>query len=112
MPAEAVVMRVGDRRPILSAKLSLKGAPGTNPLSGAIAVTFTLIDKKSGAKKVDAAVANIDSVQGQTVSYDWASGDTDTAGCYRGVFTVDYGGGVLQSFPPCDTDGIDVDIFA
>lgn len=99
--SDEVCMKVGDRRPILRVKLALQGDPGTNPLTGAAGVTFRLLNATTGVQKFSAA-ATIESVPDRIVSYSWGAGDTDTKGRFRGFFVVDYGGGVVQSFPACD----------
>ena len=101
MSAETICMKAGDRRPFLLVALSIKNAPSSNPLTGAVGVRFRMVNRKTGAVKIDNAVASIDSVPTRTVVYQWASGDTDEPGLYDGWFIVDYGGGVVQSFPAC-----------
>lgn len=111
MPGDVICMRVGDRRPVLRVKLGLKGAPDLNPLTGALNVYFRMVNPKTGAVKIDNVLGSIESVPDRIVSYTW--GPTDTVvdrGRYHGLFVVDYGGGIVQTFPPCDSDVIIIDI--
>lgn len=96
-------MKKGDRRPILRVRLSLSDTPGVNPLLGSPTpiVTFHMVNTKTRAVKIAAGAAIIEDADEQIVSYSWGPTDTNAGGCYEGTFVVDYGSGVVQSFPSC-----------
>lgn len=105
---DTICMKAGDRRPILRVKLSTKGDAGSNPLSGAVSVTFRLTNRKTGAVKFQSA-ATIESIESRIVSYTWGATDTTEKSHFYGNFLVDYGGGIVQSFPSCDGIPIHID---
>lgn len=69
-----------------------------------------MVDRESGALMIDGATATVDSLDNHIVIFAWRAGDTDTPGDYRGWFSVDYGSGITESFPSCDSDGINISI--
>jgi len=54
--------------------------------------------KGSGSAKVDAGGSIADGAGG-VAQYQWASGDTDTAGEFEGEFEVTYSSGNVRSYP-------------
>ena len=82
--------RVGDTSKVYSAVLTYKDTSGVDTpknLTG-LSVTFTMINAATGVAKVSAAAATIVTAASGIVSYDFASGDVDTAGIYWGSFRV------------------------
>jgi len=64
-------------------------------LTGAFAV-FSMTDR-DGVLKVNRSSAVVETGDEGFVRYDWAAGDTDTAGVFDAEFEVDYGGGVKEN---------------
>ena len=86
-----------DTRPAITAILTDANDAAVN-LTGA-SVAFSMRVEPAGAIKLSAVLANvIDSEAGQ-VSYNWATGDTDTAADYEAEFQVTFAGGAIQTFP-------------
>lgn len=67
-------------------------------LAGA-SVTFSMGNRVTGAAKITAAPALIQSAAAGVVRYGWTPEDTDTAGQYDAEFTVTYADGAIESFP-------------
>lgn len=83
-----------DRDPSIAYELT----PKTVDLTGAT-VVFNMKDS-SGSVKVNRGVGSIVTATGTpTVKYDWAPGDTDTAGDFSGEFEVTYASGLPGTFP-------------
>lgn len=70
-------------------------------LTGAT-VTFSMRPAGSSTLKVSAQSATVVSAANGTVRYDWAAGQTDTAGDYRAWWTVTFSGGEVQDSPEFD----------
>lgn len=67
-------------------------------MTGATAVTFSMVDKY-GNYKVAGASGSIQSSSGGTIQYDWSAADTNEAGKYRGEFQLHYNSGKRLSIP-------------
>lgn len=68
-------------------------------LTGATAV-FSLRARVGGATKLDKAPAAIVApATDGVVQYDWAPGDTDTAGPFQGEFQVTYADSSVETYP-------------
>jgi hypothetical protein len=90
-------IKKGDRYPYLEvwASYTDTSLDLTGELSLATVTTFTM-RQKGGSVKVNAASAAVTEVDTANrrvkLRYQWASGDTDTAGEFRGEFTVTVSG--------------------
>lgn len=72
-------------------------------------VTFTLRNLSTGAVKVNAAAATVDSAAAGTVRYAWAAGDLDTAGTYEAFWQITAAGKVRTIPSDLSRDQIIVD---
>lgn len=67
-------------------------------LSDALSATFHM--SKSTLPKVSAAAVIEDQeLHLGRVKYVWVDEDTDTVGVYKAEFEIDFGGGVIQTYP-------------
>lgn len=71
---------VGDRRTSMAD--TLVDQSGTVVDLTGHTVSFLMVNKATGAVKVNYAAATVDSAAAGTVSYAWAAADVDTAGTY------------------------------
>lgn len=88
-------IKQNDTRPAIQATLT---AASTDVISS---VTFRMSDK-TGTRKVDHAGAIItqpSAASGGVVKYQWLTGDTDTAGDYRGEFIVTFNDSRIETYP-------------
>ncbi len=81
------LIKQNDRLPYLEATLSDSGGQLTT-LAGAN-VYFVMRSPKGGAAKVRGQATVVDAAL-KKVRYEWAAGDTDTAGVFRGEFEVNF----------------------
>ena len=98
--AERITLKENDLVPSIIATIKDLNGDVVN-LTPAASVTFTMRDQYTGVIKINATAASFVAPQtsGQ-VKYDWAAGDTDTAGDYIAEFTVTWtAGSKLQTAP-------------
>lgn len=67
-------------------------------MTGASAVTFSMVDKH-GNYKVAGVEGTILSASGGTIQYDWSPNDTNEPGNFRGEFQLYYNDGKKLSLP-------------
>lgn len=91
-----IVLKVGNRLPALTANLF---APDGTPASLPGTITFRMREVFSRAEKVSAGPVTLQDPATSSVRYDWASGDTDTAGVYEAWFDHTDASGRVESFP-------------
>lgn len=96
-----IVMKRGDRLP--SILFTCVPPPGTD-ISGATAAQFAFQAIAGGTVKGGAAVIVSSLADALVVRYDWAAGDTDTAGDFNAEFVVTIGGKEM-TFPNDDPSG-------
>ena len=92
-------IKQGDTGPALV--VTLKDATGAAvSLAGISAVRFHM-SKLDGTTIVDqlATAAPDQTATKGKVTYDWQDGDTDLAGIFAAEFEVDFGGGLVETFP-------------
>jgi hypothetical protein len=93
-------IKKGDRLPSVTATLKLNGVP--YDLTGKT-VTFRMWERGKSTLKVNATAVVVDAAAA-SVRYDWASGDTDTAGDFDQNWKVVGGDSKPLTFP---NDGFD-----
>ena len=67
-------------------------------LTGISGIKFIMTNKATAVKRVDAPAVVVDAAGGR-VRYDWATGDTDIPGGYKGEFEVHWPDGTYETFP-------------
>ena len=86
-----------DTRPAITAILTDANDAAVN-LTGA-SVAFSMRVEPAGTVKLSAVLANVTNAEAGQVSYNWATGDTDTPADYEAEFQVTFAGGAIQTFP-------------
>jgi hypothetical protein len=93
-----VVKKRHSQRPYLRVRVS--GSDETPfDFTGALSVTFTMVNRISGVEKVNAAGVIVSPVTDGLLEYQWKAVDVDTAGEYIAEFDVDYGAGETMTLP-------------
>lgn len=78
-------------------------------VGGTATVKFIMASAAGAATKVDAAGSIVGSAANGVVQYQWASGNTDTAGTFLAEFQVTFGDGRIFTYP--NTAYITIHIF-
>jgi hypothetical protein len=99
------VIKAHDQLPSIQAALTT--ATGAVDLTGATGVSFIMQPLAGGAAKVNAAAVIVNATGG-IVRYDWATGDTNTAGSYQAEWQVIWSGNRKQTFPTLGYHTVDV----
>lgn len=89
-------IKTNDTGPVLSVTLTDANGNGIG-LAGASA-RFHMKAFGATSLKIDAPATITDDVNG-VVQYNWAAGDTDTAGTYYGEIEILYGDATVETFP-------------
>jgi hypothetical protein len=93
-------IKVGDTSPPLTATCTL---PSGFDLTDATEVRFQM--KKAGGAQVGGVCTVLSATR---VQYEWAVGDTSSAGAYKGKFEAEWADGSVMSIP--NTGHVDVKI--
>ena len=96
MPSHFYIKQ-NDTRPAITAILTDANDAAVN-LTGAT-IAFSMRVEPAGTVKLSAVSANVTDSEAGQVSYNWASGNTDTATDYEAEFQVTFAGGAVQTFP-------------
>jgi hypothetical protein len=96
MPSHFYIKQ-NDTRPAITAILTDANDAAVN-LTGAT-IAFSMREEPAGTVKLSAVSANVTDSEAGQVSYNWASGNTDTATDYEAEFQVTFAGGAVQTFP-------------
>lgn len=99
-------MKRNDRKPYVNAVLKDSSSSAVD-LTSASGVSFIMKKEGESSTKINASATITDASNGE-VQYQWAAGDTDTAGTYLAEFEVDWGSGIYQTFPSDDSFVIDI----
>lgn len=89
-------IKQGDRLPTL--RVTCQDANGTAVDVTGATVEFHMTNQSTGALVVNAAGTLVTPASG-IVEYQWAAGDTDTAGDYWAEFEVTFASGKQETFP-------------
>jgi len=95
------LIKQNDTLPVLQVCLFAKGNLGQREamnLTGATAVTFSMIDK-CGEYTILKETAQITNLSEGVIQYSWNQNDTVEAGKYQGEFEITYTGGGKLSIP-------------
>ena len=85
------VIKKGDTAPAIQGSLTTR-----SNLEGASAI---FIMRNADNELVIFETANITSIEGKTIVYQWAEGETDIAGKYQAEFRITYADGRVETFP-------------
>lgn len=96
MSAGTFTIKRGDTSPSIRYAL----LPETVNLSAA-SVQFQMRKFRGSVNVIDAEADVIQDLPG-IVQYDWAGGDTDTAGLYQAEFRITYSDSTIETFPNSD----------
>jgi hypothetical protein len=91
----------GDRLPPLP--LTATNGDGTPlDLTSVSTLTFSMVNRVTGEKKVDAGTVTVIDAPNGRAQYSWSATDTDEWGEFAGEFTATFGGGLVVSIPGAD----------
>ena len=93
--ASIVYIKKGDRYPLLAATLTLEDGTAINLTGGSVIFRMST---QHGQNLVNTAATVVSATDG-TVRYDWASGDTDVVGKFRGEFVATLSSGRVVTVP-------------
>lgn len=99
-------MKANDRAPSIEATLGFAGTTDVPDLTGAT-VDFIMSKTDAATPKVNAPAVIVDAATGR-VRYDWAVGDTDETGVFKGEWQVTYADGKPQTFPTTSYHEIEI----
>lgn len=91
-------MKQDDTGPALGIKVTKESDNTPLDLTGATA-TFSMRQEGETTSKVDNASATVTGTTTGLVEYAWDAADTDTAGTFRGEFTITLNGGEIITVP-------------
>ncbi len=97
-------MKVGDTGSPLSASLRTRSDDQPIDLTGA-SVKFKMVEVNDDDTITTLVDASADIETPETaglVTYNWATGNTDTAGNHKATFVVTFASGKIETFPPDD----------
>lgn len=95
--ADLFFIKQNDRREALKRTLKDSAGAAIN-LTGAT-VKFIMKTTPTGTAKVNSAAVIVGPAVDGVVQYNWAAGDTDTAGLFLGEFEVAFADATKQTFP-------------
>lgn len=90
-----------DTLPAISLKIYDRGCLNERipfDLTGATGCTFTMVDG-CGNYKISSQSGTVVSSSGGTIQYEWADGDTNESGKFKGEFEISYSNGKKLSIP-------------
>jgi len=90
-----VYVKKGDRYPLLAAILQLEDGTAIDLTSGSVKFRMS---NQHGQNLVNTSAVVVSASAG-TVRYDWAAGDTDVAGKFRGEFEATLASGRIVTVP-------------
>ena len=90
-----VYVKKGDRYPLLAATLQLEDGTAIDLTSGSVKFRMS---NQHGQNLVNTTATVVSAAAG-TVRYDWAAGDTDVVGKFRGEFEATLASGRIVTVP-------------
>ena len=90
-----VYVKKGDRYPLLTASLQLEDGTAIDLTGGSVKF---IMATQHGQNLVNASAVVVGASSG-TVRYDWAAGDTDVVGKFRGEFEATLSSGKIVTVP-------------
>lgn len=99
-------MKRNDRKPYLAATLKDSNNAAID-LTSASGVNFIMKSDSDSSPIINNSATIVTASSGE-VQYQWAAGDTSTAGEFKGEFEIDWGSGVTQTFPSDDSFIIEI----
>ena len=103
-----IYVRENDRRPYANTVLRRGTVIADLTAAGGVTCRMRQDLQPRTLPKVEAAAVVTDASAGE-VEYQWGATDTDKAGTYWAEWTVDWGGGIEETFPTVGVDPVLVD---